>query len=119
MVDLGRDLEIGRAPKHNDLKRTTLYRNGHFEARKWGGALEASWEGGSEAENWKLRGRRQQRDLHYFEEDGVAILRLGSGGGLWRLPGRAALDRSREQKKQTASSESAIEALGRPIQGMV
>ena len=36
----------GRSSKHNDLKRTTLYRNGHFEARKWGGALEAPWEGG-------------------------------------------------------------------------
>ena len=78
-------------------------------------------EGGFEA---RLRAASScgPRPTHYllvksFTE--MAILRLGSGGGLWRLPGRAALDLSREQKKQTASGESAIQAMGRPIQGMV
>ena len=44
-ADLRLKLKIDRASKHSDLKRTTLYRNAHFDARKWGGALTAPSRG--------------------------------------------------------------------------
>ena len=84
-----------------------------------GGTLEAPWEGGSGSGNWKLTGRLEPLDSFIDSFKEMTILRLGSGGVLWRLLGRAALDRFREQKKLTVSSESAIQAVGRPMQGMV
>ena len=83
--------------------------------------MEAPWEGGSGSGNWKLTGRLEPLDSFIASFKEMTILRLGSGEGrvLWRLLGRAALDRFREQKKLTVSSESAIQAVGRPMQGMV
>ena len=52
-----------------------------------GGTLEAPWEGGSGSGNWKLTGRLEPLDSFIDSFKEMTILRLGSGGVLWRLPG--------------------------------
>ena len=64
-ANLRLELEIDRPSRHSDLKRTTLSRNGHLEARNRRMALEASWEGGFEAG----AGNGQDVKTQRFEED--------------------------------------------------